>query len=228
MKAGRTFLAGAIAVVFCLGLAGPAPAGPAKPFALSGATVTEVFDTISGTAVDCADFPAASDTYVWNADVTGIHSGTFKADFKVNPILIAFLANTCTISSGPTNNVTNTIEIPPGLTTIKTDKTTGIVTITFTGAVPDFNSFNTANSLLPPFFDDLSLLVTYNPGKSASAGLAPGTGTIQVKGNANLCDLQSKGPPQCLFVDIAFGTTAFDCTCVDAPSESVLDITSLF
>jgi len=225
MKAGRTFLAGAIAVVFCLGLAGAAPARAAMPFALSGATVNEVIDTISGTAVDCADFPAASDTYVWNADVTSIHSVTFKGDLKTNAIFIAFLADTCTIGT----NVTNTLEIPPGLTSIKTDKTTGLVTVTFTGAVPDFNSFNTANSLLPPFFDDLSLVVTYNPGKSASGGLAPGTGTIRVSGNANLCDLVTKGPPQCLFLDINIGTgTAYSCTCVTAPSESVLDITSLF
>lgn len=220
MRAGQAFLAGVVALIFCLALAGRVAAAD---FNLSSVGLSEVYDAISEFPADCTDYPAASDSYVWTANLGNIH-GDFKSDFKLNPIILAFVSKSC----NPITIVTNTLEIPPGAATIKTDKTTGVVTITFDGAVPDFNTGNTANSSLLPFFDDMSFVLTYNPGTSTQGSLAPKTGTLQVSGNANLCDAFAAGTKQCLLLDIDPGDSDYDCACVNIPQKTPLDITSLF
>jgi hypothetical protein len=210
MRAGQAFLAGAVVLGLCLALAGSAAAK--NPFNLTNAVLSETIDTISGVPVDCADFPAASDSYVWSANLTNINVN-LKADFTNQPVIFAFVSDSCTPLTAA--KVTNTLEIPPGVASVKTNKSTGIVTITFDGALPDFNTFNTAANL--SFFDYLALTLQYNP--------ATKTGTLQVSGNANLCDALAAGPPQCLLFDTVSG---FSCACMTLPIQTTLDITPLF
>ncbi len=214
MRTGQAFLAGAVALGLCLALVGSAAA---KPFSLNSAVLTETIDTISGSAVDCPDYPAASDSYVWTATLSNIKAD-LKKDFNDQPAIVAFVSKSC--SPLTATKVTNTLEMPPGLTTIKTDSTTGVVTITFSGSLPDFNTFNTAANI--SYFDYMTLEVQYSP--------TAGTGTLTVTGNANLCDslTATAGPPQqpqCLLFDTVSG---YDCSCDAAPIMSNLDITSLF
>jgi len=185
----------------------------AKPFTLTNAVLSETVDTIDGFPVDCPDYPAASDSYVWTANLTGI-SANLKTQFNDNPVILAFVSNSCTPLTA--TKVTNTLELPPGVATIKTNKSTGVVTITFTGALPDFNTYNTATDL--SFFDYMTLQLQYTPGTK--------TGTLQVSGNANLCDAPlTAGPPQCLLLDTEAG---YSCSCDTLPIKTTLDITTLF
>lgn len=210
MRAGQAFLAGAVALGLCLALAGGAAAK--DPFNLTNAILSETVDTINGAPVDCPDYPAASDSYVWNAQLANI-TANLKKSFNGNSAIIAFVSNSCTPLTA--TKVTNTLEIPPGVADIKTNKSTGVVTISFSGALPDFNTFNTAAEL--SFFDYMSFTLQYNPGTKA--------GTLQVSGNANLCDALAAGPPQCLLLDTVDG---FSCSCMTVPLQTTLDITSLF
>jgi len=212
MRAGQAFLAGALVLGLCLVMAVRADAK--TPFNLSNAILSETIDTISGVPVNCADFPAASDSYTWTASLTNINAN-LKADFANDAVVVAFVSNSCTPLTA--EKVTNTLEIPPGLSTIKTNKTTGVVTITFTGALPDFNTVNTEANPVLSFFDYMTLQLQYNPGTK--------TGTLQISGNANLCDALAAGPPQCLLFDVVDG---FDCSCMNLPSQTTLDLTPLF
>ncbi len=209
MRAGQAFLAGTVALGLCLALASRAAA---TSFTLSNAVVNETIDTISGVPVDCPDYPAASDSYVWTANLSNVKA-FLKTDFNEQPAVIAFVSKTCTL----TTNVTNTLEIPPGAASVTTNKTTGIVTISFSGALPDFNTLNTAATPPLSFFDYMTFQLQYNP--------ATKTGTLQVSGNANLCDALAAGPPQCLLLNTVSGLS---CACMTAPSPTILDITSLF
>jgi hypothetical protein len=212
MRAGQAFLAGALALSLCFGLAVRAEAK--NPFSLGNAVLSETVDTVDGVPVDCSNFPAASDSYTWTASLTNINVD-FKSEFTNDPVIFAFVSNSC--SPLTAEKVTNTLEIPPGVATIKTNKTSGVVTITFSGALPDFNTINT--NATPPlaFFDYITLELQYTPGTK--------TGTLQITGNANLCDALAAGPPQCLLFDVVDG---FGCSCMTLPTQTTLDLTPLF
>lgn len=214
MRAGQAFLAAAVALGLCLALASRAAAK--TPFTLTGASLSETFDTISGDYVDCPDYPAASDSYVWTAGLTGI-TVDLKKDFTDQPAIVAFVSDSCTPLTA--TKVTNTLEIPPGLATIKTKS--GVVTITFSGSLPDFNTINTAATPEVSFFDYMTFELQY--------ATATSTGTLQVSGNANLCDARTAtaGPPQLQQCLALYTVSGSSCTCTTA-SLYTLDITSLF
>jgi len=207
MRAGQAFLAGAVALGLCLALASRAAA---KPFNLSSAVLNETIDTINGTPVDCLDYPTASDSYVWTANLTNVKTYV-KSNFMTDPAFVVFVSNSCSALSATT--VTNTLVIPADTANIKAKN--GVVTISFSGAVPDFNTYNITADL--PFFDYMTFQMQYST--------ATGAGTLQVSGNANLCDNLAAGPPQCLLLDVASG---YSCACMTLPLQNTLDITSLF
>jgi len=170
--------------------------------------------------VSCQDSPAASDSYLWKLRLAKI-TGDFGSDLESNVITVAYSG-----SCEPISDVTNTLEIPPGAASIETDDL-GLVHVNFDAAVPDFNSDNTSDNL--PYFDEISFQMVYNPTQSAAGGLKPGVGTLQVSGNANLCNILP-AQQQCFILDLALGENGdsdadLSCVCV-TPSVEYLDITS--
>src|SRR5580704_2616064 len=158
MRAGQAFIAGAVALGLCL--VSVIAADAKTPFNLSNAVLSETIDTLNGVPVDCTNFPAASDSYTWTASLSNINVN-LKNNFTNDAAVFAFVSNSCTPLTA--TKVTNTLEIPPGLATIKTNKTTGVVTISFSGGVPDFNTVNTAANPLLAFFDFMTLELQYSP-----------------------------------------------------------------
>ncbi len=172
--------------------------------------------------MSCQDSPAASDSYLWKLRLAKITSD-FEQDVANNTIIVAF-GDSCE----PISGVTNTLEIPPGAASIVTDDL-GIVSLNFDAAVPDFNSYNSSDDL--PYFDEIGFQMVYNPTQSAAEGLNPGVGTLEVSGNANLCNILP-AQQQCFILDLATGDTAdgdadFSCVCV-TPSVTDVDISSIF
>jgi len=223
MRLGRGFLAGAgaVALTFSLVLAARAAATPSD-FTLIGASEQETIYIFNSVPVSCMDFQAASDTYVWTANLTKI-GGDITEDLANNAIASAFISGSCTAF----NNVTNTLFIPPGGAYIHVDPA-GLVNADFSGAVPDFNTVNNSNDVNLPFFDNIVFHLVFNPNGVTTGGLAPNSGTMRVTGNANLCGAVTSGQTQCLLFDLNFGPgedhTDYGCICVP-PSIVEIDIT---
>jgi len=224
MRKGQGFLVGVLVVAFSFALAGQAAAAPAPDFTFGSASVNETVYTFNSAPVSCADFPAASDSYQWEVKLAKIKSD-FTQDLANNVVIVAFNSGSC----NPIDDVTNTIEISPGGAYIHPDSL-GLMDVDFDGAVPDFNSYNSSDSL--PYFDQIGFHMVYNPNGSTTGGLKPGAGTLQVTGNANLCGaITSTQPQECFILDLTYGDPApsaadFSCICV-TPSVVSVDITSI-
>lgn len=228
MRKGQAFLAGVVVMAFSFALAAQTAAASAPDFTFSKASVDETVYVYSSNSipVSCADFPAASDSYQWNVNLAKIKSD-FIQDLANNVVIVAFNSGSC----NPFNDVTNTLEIPPGAAYIHVDSL-GLVDVDFDGAVPDFNSNNTSNGINLPFFNNISFHMVYNPNGSTVGGLKPGAGKLQVTGNANLCGaITSTQPEECFILDLAYGDPTgskaeVSCICVTPSVESV-DISSI-
>jgi hypothetical protein len=191
---------------------------------LSHGSVAETVYTLNSVPVSCQDFPATSDTYVWKVRPAKI-TGDFEEDLANNVIIVAYSG-----SCDPLSDVTNTLEIPPGAASIQTDDL-GLVHVNFDATVPDFNSNNTSNDVNLPYFNQIGFHMLYNPTQSAAGGLNPGVGTLEVSGNANLCNILP-AQQQCFILDLGTGDTADDdvdlaCVCA-TPSVEDVDISSIF
>ena len=201
----------------------PTPTPTAAPdFVLNNGSVQETVYTLNSVPVSCEDFPAASDSYLWKVRLAKI-TGDFDQDLANNVIVVAYSG-----SCDPISDVTNTIEIPPGAASIQPDDL-GLVHVNFDAPVPDFNSDNTSNDVNLPYFDEIGFHMVYNPTQSAIGGLNPGVGTLEVSGNANLCNILP-AQQQCFVLDLGAGETAdgdsdVSCVCV-TPSVADVDITS--
>jgi len=224
MRKGPRILGGAGVVALSLALAVQAMAAKAD-FVLSNANVSETVYTFNSMPLSCVDYPAGTDSYSWKVRLGRI-KGDFIQDLANNIILIAYNSGTC----NPVSDVTNTLEIPPAAVFIHVDPQ-GLVDVDFDGSVPDFNTVNTSNDIGFPFFDSLGFHMVYNPKTGTIGGLAPGTGTLEVTGNANLCGtITSNQPQQCFLLDLNFGDEAdndidFGCVCT-TPTVQSIDLTS--
>jgi len=231
MRKGQGFLAGVVVVAFSFALAAQTAAAPAPDFTFSSASVNETVYTLNSVPVSCADFPAASDSYQWEVKLAKI-KGDFVQDLANNIVIVAFNSGSC----NPINDVTNTLEIPPGGAYIHVDSL-GLVDVDFDGAVPDFNSDNTSNDINLPFFDNIGFHMVYNPKGTTIGGLKPGAGTLAVTGNANLCGaITSAQPQECFILDMSYihgitpepadSDTDLSCICV-TPNIVSVDISSI-
>lgn len=224
MRKGRGIFGGVGIVAFSLALAVQAMAAR-NDFVLSNAGVNETVYTYNSMPLSCVDFPAATDSYSWKVRLGKI-KGDFVQDLANNIILVAYNSGTC----NPLSDVTNTLEIPPAAVFIHVDPQ-GLIDVDFDGSVPDFNTENTSNDINLPFFDSLGFHMVYNPKTGTIGGLASGTGTLEVTGNANLCGaITSNAPQQCFVLDLDFGDEAdndidFGCVCT-TPTVQSIDLTS--
>ena len=223
MRTKYSFLAGVAAAIFCLTIASVASAQ--ADFAFSKASVQEVVYTANSVPVSCLDYPAASDTYAWNLTLTNIDDD-FITDLGNNIYAVAFNSGSCSTL----NDVTNTLYVTWGVTSVHPVPVGPIFYADFVGAVPDFDTINYSNHVNLPFFDDLAFHLVFNEnvGTEKVQGLAGRTGQLQVSGNANLCEALISGQPECFLLDLNFPTLygQFSCTCV-TPSIVYIDITSV-
>jgi hypothetical protein len=199
----------------------------APNFAFTSATADEtVYVYGSGSVpVSCANYPAASDSYDWTVKIDKATSG-FTQLLANSIVIVAFNSGTC----NPLSDVTNTLEFPPGAAYIHVDAS-GITNADFTGAIPDFNSYNTNNGADLPFFDGINFHLVYNLTSVTAEGLKPGFGNLEVTGNANLCGaITSAQPQQCLVLDLGYGSVGggntLSCVCT-TPNVTSVDITDI-
>jgi len=223
MGTGRALLAVIVATLLCFALAGRAAATIAPDFTFTNASEQATIYTFNSGPLSCTDFPAATDTYVWNLKLAKIN-GDLIQDLANNPVTVVFNSGSC----NPMHDVTNTLGIAPGAPYIHTDSA-GLVEVDFTGAVPDFNTTNSSNDVNLPFFDNIVFHLVYNAHGTVTGGLKAGAGTLQVSGNANLCGAITSSQPQCFVLNLGIGETPdtdISCICV-TPSVVDIDITSV-
>jgi len=221
MSTKHAFLAGAAIAVVCLTMAS-LTAYAAPGFNFSGASAQEIVYTYNSMPVSCVDYPAASDSYVWNVKLAKIDQD-FIIDLKNNTYIVAF-AGSC----NPIDNVTSTILIPWNGPSVQAKPVGPIFYGDFVGAVPDFSTYNPTTDL--PFFENIAFQLKFNQntGGSKVQGLSGRTGTLQVSGNANLCSAASQ---QCFILDLNYLDymgNGQDLACICAtPSVQTIDLTDL-
>ncbi len=225
MIKGLAFVIWFVVVAFSFALAVKAAAAP--NFSFTSATANEIVYVYgSGSVpVSCANYPAASDSYEWTVKLDKASSG-FTRLLANSIVIVAFNSGTC----NPLSDVTNTLEISPGAAYIHVDSS-GVTNVDFTGAIPDFNSYNTNNGADLPFFDGVNFHLAYNLSGVTAEGLKPGSGKLEVTGNANLCGaITSAQPQQCIVLDLGYGSVGggntLSCVCTK-PSVTSVDITGI-
>ena len=219
MSTKHAFLAGAATAVLCLTMAS-LTAYAAPGFNVGGASAQEIVYTYSSVPVSCVDYPAASDSYVWNVKLTKINQD-FIIDLKNNTSIVAF-AGSCF------SNAASTILIPWNAMSVQPKPVGPIFYADFVGAVPDFSTYNPTTDL--PFFENMAFHLKFNQnaGGPRIQGLSGRTGSLQISGNANLCNML---PPsqQCFLLDLNYLDymgNGQDVACMCAtPSVQTIDLT---
>ena len=222
MRTKHAFLAGAATAVVCLTMAS-LTAYAAPGFNFGGASVQEVVYTFDSVPVSCIDPTLTSDSYMWSIKLTKIDQD-FVIDLKNNIYIVAYGG-----SCNPIGDVVSTIEIPWNGVTVHPKPVGPIFYADFTGAIPDFSLYNAAAEL--PFFEDISFHLKFNNNVGGKVqGLSGKTGTLQVSGNASLCNILPPVPQQCFILDLNYldymgNGQDLACICV-TPSVQTIDLTS--
>jgi hypothetical protein len=227
MRTKHAFLAGAAVAVACL-MIGNAAAFADPGFSFNGATVHELVYTYNGLPASCVDYPAASDYYVWNLQMSKINQN-FILNLKNRIYITALASGTC--NPLLSQNVTTTTEIPWQGPAVGANPVGPIFFANFVGAVPDFNLVNNSNDVLQPFYALLGFQLKFNNnvGGAPIQGLNAKSGVLQVYGNANLCETLLNGGKQCFLLDLNYddfihSRSDLACTCAK-PSIEEVDIT---
>jgi archaellum component FlaF (FlaF/FlaG flagellin family) len=210
MRTDRVLLAGVIALVFSVAMAGRADAVLPNDFTIPSAKVSVTHETAncgSGTfVISCDNSSFDSDSYAVNATLNLSTQVDFDTDVTTNGLVIEFAPGTCADDNEPFF-----AQIIPGNAVHKTVNKTKTI-YSFEGNV--FNFFNFT-------FAHLEMNIQ-NP----SGG---GTPSLHVEANTNLCGLTA-GPMAMIFeTDLGESTDAdHDIACVDvpAPSFNTLDVSS--
>ena len=233
MKTKQAFLMGSAAVVAFIAAAAmtafakPAASASGSGFVFTKAQAQEFVYTYNGVPVSCVDYPAASDSYVWNVNLGKINQ-QFIINLKNRIYITALSGGSC----DPITDVTSTMAIPWTGPQVEPKPVGPLFYADFVGAVPDFSTINNSNDLGLPFFEDLGFHLVFNNAVGGNAGgIAGKTGTLEVLGNANLCESIINGGPQCFILDLNYDdymhNRADDACICTTPSIQTLDITDI-
>ncbi len=223
MRTKHLFSVGAAAAVLCF-LMASLTAQAAPGYVFDAASGDDIIYTYSSVPISCIDPTLTPDSYAWNIKIAKI-DGDFIIDLKNNVYILAF-GNSCT----PIGGVTSTIEMSWNAPTVHPVPVGPIFYADYSGAVPDFSTYNSAAEL--PFFETLGFHLKFNnrPGGSRVQGLAGRTGVLNVSGNASLCSYAPPATQQCFLLDLNYDDymgKGDDLACICAtPSVQEIDLTS--
>jgi len=222
MRTKHASLAGVAVAVACL-IMGSAAAFADPGFTFNSASAHELIYTFNGLPVSCVDYPASSDSYVWDLGMAKINQN-FILNLKNRIYITAMSSGSC----NPLENVTTTTEIPWQGPAVGAKPVGPIFFADFIGTVPDFNLTNYTNDVLLPFFDMIGFHLRFNNnvGGAAIQGLKAKSGELEVSGNANLCETLLNGGKQCFLLDMNYddyvhSRSDLACTCVKANIDQV-------